>query len=94
MARREKGDWDGAIEDLTEAIRLKPDFADAPGVFPRRRSSLIRSKIITFASTAIPTVRISAAMPETPDPDQALPEDAAEDTASEPTRADDAGAER
>jgi tetratricopeptide (TPR) repeat protein len=28
-ARRDKGDLDGALQDLTEAIRLKPGCADA-----------------------------------------------------------------
>src|SRR6056297_198124 len=46
---------------VQKALR-KPAFTDASGVFPRRYSSLIRSNIITFASTAIPTVKIIPAI--------------------------------
>ena len=29
MTRIYKGDWEGAIRDATEAIKIKPDFAEA-----------------------------------------------------------------
>ena len=47
---------------IVQKAFLKPAFTEASGDFPVRCSSLIRSKIITLASTAIPTVRMRPAM--------------------------------
>jgi len=44
VARRDKGDLDGALQDFTEAIRLKPDYADAfnnRGVARRDKGDLV-----------------------------------------------------
>ena len=43
--------------------RLYPESIAVFGVLPLLNSSLIRSKIITFASIDIPTVKISPAIP-------------------------------
>ena len=43
--------------------RLKPESIAARSVLPTASSSLILSKIITFASTAIPIERTIPAMP-------------------------------
>ncbi len=58
-----------AIKVLTfESIIVEKALSNPPSIAafklcPRRRSSSIRSKIITFASTAIPMVKINPAIP-------------------------------
>ena len=47
---------------IAQKALLKPVFIEDGLSFPRRRSSLMRSKMITFASTAIPIVRIIPAI--------------------------------
>ena len=44
--------------------RLKPICTASRGVLPERNSSLVRSNISTFASTAMPTEMMSPAIPE------------------------------
>ena len=48
---------------MVVSARSKPPSTAALGVFPFRNSSRIRSKIMTFASMDIPTVRINPAIP-------------------------------
>jgi hypothetical protein len=48
--------------NIVQRAFRKPAFMAASGDFPARYSSLIRSKMMTFASTAMPTVRMMPAM--------------------------------
>ena len=48
---------------MDDQARAKPEFTDMSTERPERSSSLIRSKIRMFASTAIPTLSMNPPIP-------------------------------